>query len=181
MLAIPEQECTVCHQQCGARDATRAGGRASRVSQATCGSGGRQPLRAGYWCRRRRPTCGGWRVSLFVAARGDGGKGAGWLVISPRPHVHSAALLGKPDPAICPALDQYSPPAPLGLAPELQIHEICSVRRTRLVRYWMDNPLNPGTAYVPSVPPLRRNLRGRVFILSSLLGVSRACCRLSRA
>ena len=37
-----------------------------------------------------------------------------------------------------------TPPAPLGLAPELQIHEICSVRRTRLVRYWMDNPLNPG-------------------------------------
>ena len=34
--------------------------------------------------------------------------------------------------------------------------------------YWMDNPLNAGKrglAYVPSVAPLRRNLRGRVFIL----------------
>ena len=40
--------------------------------------------------------------------------------------------------------------------------------------YWMDNPLKQAKSYVPSVPPLRRNLRGRVFILSSLLGVSRS-------
>ena len=50
----------------------------------------------------------GWRVLLFVAARGDGGKRAGWLLIFAAPHVHPAALPGKPDPAICPALDQYS-------------------------------------------------------------------------
>ena len=68
----------------------------------------------------------------FVAARGDGGNRAGWLLIFAAPHVHPAALPGKPDPAICPALTN-TPPAPLGLAPELQIHEICSVRRTRVV------------------------------------------------
>jgi len=111
---------------------------------------------------------------LFVVARGDGGKRAGWLVIFAPPHVHPAALLGKPDPAICPALDQYSPPATLGLAPDLQIHEIwrcCSVHRTRVA---LDG-LSTGGSHtrrrrsrrcVPRCPLYRENLRGRVFILS---------------
>ena len=105
-------------QECRRRRAAAEGG--SRYGQATGADGVGRPAVVGGCCS-------------FVAARGDGGKRAGWLLIFAAPHVHPAALLGKPDPAICPALDQYSPPAPLGLVPELQIHEICSVRRTRVV------------------------------------------------
>ena len=155
----------MCLRQCGARDATRAGGRASGVSQATCGSGGRQPLRAGNWCRRRRPTCGGWRVLLFVAALGDGGKRTGWLLIfgaAARAPRCTAALPGKPDPAIFPR--HWTNTLHLRLSDSLQSSilmrsALCVARAC----YWMDNPLNPcKRAPTSRQCPLARNLRGRV-------------------
>ena len=123
-------------QECRRRRAAAEGG--SRYGQATGADGVGRPAVVGGCCS-------------FVAARGDGGKRAGWLLIFAAPHVHPAvvvnlltylhpaALPGKPDPAICPALTN-TPPAPLGLAPELQTHEICS-RCVARAWCWMDNPL----------------------------------------
>ncbi len=105
-------------QECRRRRAAAEGG--SRYGQATGADGVGRPAVVGG-------CCSSWRRAAME------GSALGGCLFSPRPHVHPAALLGKPDPAICPALDQYSPPAPLGLVPELQIHEICSVRRTRVV------------------------------------------------
>ena len=173
MLAIPEQECAVCHRRCGARDATRAGGRASRVSQATCGSGGRQPLRAGYWCRRRRPTCGGgWRVSLFRGGARRSMEGTRWVAAYFRVARTCTPLHSQVSQTL-PFARHWTNTLHLRLSDSLQSSRF--MRSALCVAgawYWMDNPLKQAKSYVPSVPPLRRNLRGRVFILSSLLGVS---------
>ena len=142
MLAIPEQECAVCHRQCGARDATRAGGRASRVSQATCGSGGRQPLRAGYWCRRRRPTCGGgWRVSLFRGGARRWRERAGWLLISGA--ARTCTPLHSQVSQTLPFARHWTNTLHLRLSDSLQSSRfmrsaVCVARAW----YWTDNPLN---------------------------------------
>ena len=141
MLAIPEQECAVCLRQCGARDATRAGGRASRVSQATCSSGGRQPLRAGNWCRRRRPTCGvvGGCCSSWRRAAMEGSALGGGL-FSPR---RTCTPLHSQVSQTLPFARHWTNALHLRLSDSLQSSRfmrsaLCVARAW----YWMDNPLN---------------------------------------
>ena len=104
-------------QECRRRRAAAEGG--SRYGQATGADGVGRPAVVGG-------CCSSWRRAAME------GSALGGCLFSPR---RTCTPLHSQVSQTLPFARHWTntPPAPLGLAQELQIHEICSVRRTRVV------------------------------------------------